>query len=125
MQTNIENNRCTSLDFVARLTKGNPVMMREMIEVYLEETPRLLNGMKQAIESRDWDSLSRVAHAMIPSFSTVGISIEFADMTRIIQELAEKRENPGLIEENFVKVDGVCRQAREELKKELISLETK
>ena len=47
---NIENIKikCTDLDYLIHRTKSNPALMMEMISLYLEQTPPLINAMKQS-----------------------------------------------------------------------------
>ena len=97
-------------------------MISEMIRVYLEETPTLVETMKQSLEKQDWDTLKRAAHSIVPSFSTVGIEDEYALMARSIQDMAGNKENPEKIGELISKIDDVCRQASSELQRELTVL---
>ena len=111
-----EEQKCTNLDYLKHLTKGNPKMIVAMINVYLEENPKHLNKMKQEIENRDWESLARTTHLIKPSFSTMGISKEFTDTVNEIQEHADKKEKPETIKELFLKIETICSQAREEVR---------
>ena len=80
--------KCIDLAYITRLTKSNPALMMEMISLYLEQTPPLINAMKQSLQDNDWHSLHSAVHKMIPSFSVVGISTEFENMAKKIQEYA-------------------------------------
>lgn len=111
----------TNLDFLRQLTKGNQEMIMEMVRVYLEETPKLVNKIKQGIDTMDWDLLARGAHSIIPSFSTMGMNKEFAGMAKTIQDHAEKREKLELIKELFLKIEIALLEAHKELEKELNS----
>jgi len=64
--------RCTDMDYLNRRTKSNPTLMMEMISLYLEQTPTLINTMKQSLEIKDWKSLYGAVHKMIPSFAIMG-----------------------------------------------------
>jgi PAS domain S-box-containing protein len=69
--------RCTDLSYLTGITKNDPKLMMEMIAIYLEQTPVLINNMKQSLHDKDWDSLHAAAHKMVPSFAIMGISPEF------------------------------------------------
>jgi len=118
-----QTEKCTNLDFLKQLTKGNPKMIMEMVKVYLEETPKLMDKIRQSIDSGDWDSMGRAAHSLIPSFSTMGMDKEYAVMAKKIQIYAEKKGNLDLIKEMFLKMDSVFTQACRELEQDLVSLE--
>ena len=112
----------TNLDFLRQLTKNNPDMISEMIHVYLEETPELIKTMKQSLEKQDWQNLRAAAHSIIPSFSTMGMSEEYAEMAKTIQDYAEKKEKPEEIKKMLQKIGRVCEDAYAELKQELTVL---
>lgn len=116
--------RCTNLDYIRDLTNGDPKMMMELVAVYLVENPKFVKRIDEAINNSDWTTVAKAAHAIIPSFLIVGISNEFALAAHKIQEFAEKKENPDMIRELFAAIESVCRQAYEELEKELELLKT-
>ncbi len=109
----------TNLDFLRQLTKNNPDMISEMIHVYLEETPDLIKAMKQSLDKQDWNGLRAAAHSIIPSFSTMGMSEEYTEMAKEIQELAEKKEKPEEVKKLLQKIGRVCEDAYAELKQDL------
>ena len=134
-QTNIidTKKKCINLDYLKQLTKNNSGTMAEMIEIYLEETPSLINAMKQAIDNKDWESLRIAAHSIRPSFSMMGINTEFESSAKKIQEYATRlrdehsggqaeKELTDELNELFLKIETVCAQASEELQKELLAL---
>ena len=118
-----QKKKCTNLDFVREMTKGNPKFIMEILQAYLEETPILLMKMKQGIDTNDWELLASATHSIKPSLSTIGISQEFTDIVKKIQAYTQKKENPELIKELFSRIETVCEQARKELEQELVSLE--
>ena len=127
------NNSCINLDYLRRVTKNNPAIIVEMIEVYLEETPRLLNSMKQALDSRNWHALGLAAHSIAPSFPTMGIDKEYENIAKKIQEYANllsneslgihaKEETISILAGLLLKTETICMQASLDLKKELAVL---
>jgi PAS domain S-box-containing protein len=118
-----ENGRkYTNLDFLRELTKNNPDMIAEMINVYLEETPQLLKKIKDSMRNKDYEGIRAAAHSIIPSFSTVGIGDEYTEMAKSIQEMASKKEDLQAIQEKLKKLEVVCENAFRELKEDLVSL---
>lgn len=112
------------LDYLRQRTKNNTAMMIEMIEIYLKETPRLIERLKETRDNMDWDSLAATAHALIPSFMIMGISKDYEMMARTIQEYARKKEKSASINELVLKIEEVCNQAYKELKKELSNMKS-
>jgi predicted ribosome quality control (RQC) complex YloA/Tae2 family protein len=75
--------------------------------------------MKQSLQNEDWHLLYSAAHKMIPSFSIMGISTDFENMAKQIQEYASKQQQTDSIAELVLQLENVCVQACEELEKEL------
>ncbi|WP_205161276.1 MULTISPECIES: PAS domain S-box protein [Arenibacter] len=115
----IENNRRTNLTYLNNRTKSNPKLMMEMISLFLEQTPPLINEMKISMVDRDWKSLQAAVHKMIPSFSIMGINTEYEDMAKKVQEqLTENEETDGVLD-MVLELEEVCTQACSELEVEL------
>ena len=117
-----QQGKYTNLEFLRQLTKNNPDMIAEMINVYLEETPQLMKKMKQSLEKEDWENVRAAAHSIIPSFSTMGMSEEYAAMAKKIQENAEAKKNADEIKDLLHKMGRVCENAYAELRQELSEL---
>ncbi len=139
-----DEKKCINLDYLKQLTKNNSETIAEMIEIYLEETPQLINTMKQAIDNKNWELLRITAHSIIPSFSMMGINTDFGKIAKKIQEYAirlrdehsggqahlhlnnsggqAEKELTAELNELFLKIETICAQASEELKKELLVL---
>ena len=118
-------NRFINLDHLHKITKSNPLLMIEMISLYLEQTPPLVSIMQQSVIDTDMKSLYSAVHKMIPSFSIVGISQEFENMARKIQENARAEKEINGTSEMVTQLAGICSQACIELKEELNSIKNK
>lgn len=114
----IEKHRRTNLTYLNNRTKSNPKLMMEMISLFLEQTPPLINEMKISMVDKDWKSLQAAVHKMIPSFSIMGINTEYEDMAKKVQEHATtKKETEGLMD-MVLELEEVCTQACSELEVE-------
>ena len=107
------------MDYLIRRTKSNPVLMTEMISLYLEQTPPLVVSMKQSLQDKDWASLQAAVHKMIPSFSIMGINSDFENMAKHIQTYAHTQQQDHGIDDLVLQLETICLQACEELKEEL------
>jgi PAS domain S-box-containing protein len=114
--------KCTDLGYLAQRTKSNPSLMLEMISLYLEQTPPLISAMKQSLQDKDWHSLHAAVHKMIPSFSIMGIGIDFENMARKVQEYASMQEQTDGINELVFQLGNVCEQACRELQEEFVRI---
>jgi hypothetical protein len=92
--------------------------MMEMISLYLKQTPPLINAMKQGLLDKNWNSLYSAVHKMIPSFSIMGISSDFEDMAKKVQDYASTQLRSEGIQEMVLQLENVCEQACIELTEE-------
>jgi PAS domain S-box-containing protein len=110
--------KCTDLSYLTHRTKSDPGLMMEMISLYLAQTPPLISTMKKSVENGDWATLYTAVHKMIPSFSIMGISTDFENMAKRIQEYASTQQQtdgiPGLV----LQLENICIQACNELEEE-------
>ena len=109
----------TDLDYLIRRTKGNPILMEEMISLYLEQTPPLITAMKLSWREKDWSSLYAAVHKMIPSFAIMGISTDFEEMAKKVQEYAKNQQHSDGISGMVLEIENVCGHACKELEVEL------
>lgn len=107
--------KCIDLNYLNHRTKSDPALMMQMISLYLEQTPSLVDLMKQSFEDQDWNSLHSAVHKMIPSFSIMGINTDFETMAKKIQEYASTRQQADGIQDLVFQLEIVCAQACKEL----------
>lgn len=121
----MKNDTYVNFNYLKELTTGSADGMVVMLKAYLEETPRLLNNMKEGIDSGNWDAIKNSAHSMLPSFPMLGMKHEYEEMARQIQDQAAKKENLKQIKELYSQLDSVCEKAIAELQSELTKLSKK
>jgi HPt (histidine-containing phosphotransfer) domain-containing protein len=112
------------LSYLSQKTKSNKELMKEMIFLYLEQTPPLIISMKQSLQEKDWQTLHACVHKMIPSFAIVGINKDFETMAKKVQEYAITQELTDEIHLMVNKLEEVCTQACIELKEEYNKLKS-
>jgi len=108
----------TDLNYLIQRTKANPILMMEMISLYLEQTPPLVSVMKSGWKEKDWSSLYSAVHKMIPSFSIMGISSNYENMAKTIQDFAKTHQLSDGISDLVLQLENVCTQACTELEVE-------
>ena len=114
--------RCIDMEYLTRRTKSNPTLMMEMISLYLEQTPPLISAMNQSYQDKDWSLLYSAVHKMIPSFSIMGISTDFENMAKKIQEFASAQKQADGMNDMVLQLGNICMQACNELEEELKGL---
>ena len=112
--------RQTDLTYLKDLSSGNNEFVREMVTIFLEETPAALKQLQKHLKNGDLKQLSAVAHKMKPSVYFMGIKkleatmarlensanteIPHADLTEMVEEVI-KIANEGMLElNNLVKM---------------------
>lgn len=113
------NNPCINMEYLNAKTKSNSALMMEMIALYLEQTPPLVSAMNKGFSSMDWGLLHDAMHKMIPSFTIMGISMDYVNKAKMVQEYANNQDRLGDVKTLVSEIAGVCRQACKELEVEL------
>ncbi len=75
--------------------------------------------MKQSLRDQDWKSLYSAVHKMIPSFAIMGISTDFENMAKKVQEYASTQQQADGIPNLVLQLENICNQACLELEVEL------
>lgn len=114
--------KCTDLNYLIQRTKSNPKLMSEMISLYLEQTPPLIESMRTSFDQKDWSTLYATVHKMIPSFSIVGINQDFELMAKRVKEFANIQSEEDSIPDMVLQLENICVQACRELEEELINI---
>ena len=109
------NTKYIDLSYLSQRTRSNPDLMMEMISLYLKQTPPLIAAMKQSVIEKDWETLQLAVHKMIPSFSIMGISVDYEVLAKKIQEFARTLKQTNRLEKLVEQLANVCNQACEEL----------
>jgi CheY-like chemotaxis protein len=120
---------CVNFDYLRRVTKSD-ARMAEMIYLYLQEIPPLVQTMKTAIAKNEWDALKLATHSIIPTFATMGINPKFEDNAKALQALAgiliadetgagATSTDLAEVQQLFLKIEAVCELAAAELEEKL------
>ncbi|MCC2546615.1 PAS domain S-box protein [Hymenobacter sp. BT175] len=123
---------CVNFDYLQRITKSD-ARMAEMIQLYLQEIPQLVQTMKRAIAEKKWKALKQATHSIIPTFATMGMNPEYEDMAKAIQGLAvnliptdagggASPENMTTLLTLFSGIEAACAVAARELEEKLLTL---
>ncbi len=89
-----------------------------MITLFLDQTPSLLHAMDNYFKTKEWDLFQATVHKMIPSFVIMGISSEYEDMARNIQEYKGEPQTYKKTTENIKTIATICQSACNELTEE-------
>ena len=75
---------------------GDGPSVANVMEVYLTDSPHLLEGIDQALQAKDWATLRENAHAMKSSSATMG-AIRLSSLLETLERSASGALQSGLI----------------------------
>jgi CheY-like chemotaxis protein len=107
--------RLTNLEYLRQRTKSNPKLMTEMISLYLAQTTSLIDAMKQSLQNKNWNELQAIAHKMISSFIIMGISKDYENLAKKIQEYASTQQHTEEIPDFVLQLTDILAEACKEL----------
>ena len=106
------------MTYLNMITKSNSKLKIEMINLYLKQTPLLINSLSKSYNEKNFDTLKASIHKLLPSFSIVGIDDKYLELAKKI----ENNINSSQLKNWIKKLENACNQAIEELKTELKNL---
>ena len=109
------DNNVTDLSYLNKISNGDIDFIKEMIDVYMKQTPEAINNLEKYLENKDWQMLRAAAHKMKPSFTFFGLTAMDA-IINSLEEYSEKEIHLELLPEMIAKIKLVCVKAMTELK---------
>ena len=61
-----------ALETLLETTGGDPAFLAELIDSYVDDTPRLLGAIRRAVDAGDGEELRRAAHTLKSNSATFG-----------------------------------------------------
>ncbi len=107
-----ETIKVLNLEVALELMDGDADLLKEVLQIFIDDVPRKMNGLRNALDSADADAIRFEAHSMKGSSANIG-----ADLFR---ELAFKIEQAG--KEHQI---GTAVELFEKLESELTRLKTR
>jgi PAS domain S-box-containing protein len=114
--------KVTNLKYLAQRTKSDPMLMSEMISLFLGQTTGLLKEMNESLRKQDWQMLYTIVHKIIPSLSIIGMDASYIEMTKKLQENARNAQNTDEIVKSAGMLDHLLVDACDELQLELTAI---
>jgi len=102
------------LSYLQDISGGDEVVIAEMIELFLSETPKYLNNLELYYAAREWSKLSSEAHKLKPTLMYIGLT-ELHDLAIAIEDAAKGEEQNQEIEDWVAEI----RQGFESISKDL------
>lgn len=115
----VNEGKYTDLTYLKKLSKGDDDFVKQMISIFINQTPTAIQKMEADLSNKDWTSLRAVAHKMKPSFSFVGVT-SLQEKIETIEDNAAQGTNANLIADLIAQVKEVSLKAVAELQTEQI-----
>ncbi|RYE25223.1 MAG: tetratricopeptide repeat protein [Sphingobacteriales bacterium] len=107
--------KVTDMHFLHQFTSGNSEKMNKYVNMFLENGPRLLTNIEQALLNKDYPSVKIAAHSLKPQLSYMGVKEEVSKIF-IIEQTAGEAAHQHRLPEFVANLKRVCEKAFEELK---------
>ena len=104
----------TDLTYLKQVSNGDNIFIKEMISVYLKETPVAIANLEKHLLNKDWKMLTQVIHKLKPSFSFFGVK-GMQTTVDSIEEYSDNETHLDLLSEMIEHVKAVCEKAMREL----------
>jgi len=108
------------VSYLKQMSEGNDEFVAEMLTIFLEDTPPLIQHLREAIAVADWKKIYQLAHKYRSPLALLGLKDIEASM-KVIEAKAKLEKELSLIEEEFVKSEKATELVLNEVKKRLKS----
>jgi CheY-like chemotaxis protein len=107
--------RVTDRAFLQNFTGGKPDKMEKYIGMFLENAPRLLKNIDEALAANDLSALKIAAHSLKPQLTYMGVKEEWSHIF-LIEQTAGGAGNAASLPQLISGLHRVCSKAFEELR---------
>lgn len=107
-----------NLENLRTLSRQNDAFIREILEVYLENTPKDIERMHEAVLARDWQVVRYFAHKLKSSSFTIGFNEGHAKFQQI-EQMVRNEEFGDRVDTLFAEAQNICDLCITEVKDEL------
>jgi HPt (histidine-containing phosphotransfer) domain-containing protein len=117
----MESTKIIDLTYLREASANNKVFLKEMIGIFLEQTPGLIISLHAASKVEDWMEFRRIMHKIKPTITMMGIHDLDSDIAKIdnaVKKGIEIDKLPSLLQ----RFEILCNQSYVELRTELESL---
>ncbi|MBS1771665.1 MAG: tetratricopeptide repeat protein [Bacteroidetes bacterium] len=107
--------KVTDMQFLNQFANGSQEKMNKYIGMFLENGPRLLTNIEQALATKDYPSLKIAAHSMKPQLSYMGVKEDVSHIF-LIEQTAGESAHFDRLPTLVATLKQVCEKAFKELK---------
>jgi len=109
------NKTLTSLDYLKKVSLNNEAFIKEMITIFLRQTPQLLEALKDASNKEDWVAFRAIVHKLKPSLQMMGINSALP-LIPLIERTSKLEKEIDLFPQRLEQLCHICTLSMKELK---------
>ena len=107
-----------NLTLLEKTAMGNKDFMNKMIQMFIMQTPPLVDEIKSHLSNKEWGDIKSKAHKIKPSIDLMGIESLKTDI-RSIEEYSLNQTNLDLLPSLIEKLDNTLSSVYLQLKQEI------
>jgi PAS domain S-box-containing protein len=104
-----------NLDALEEMTAGDPAMMKEMVELFLNQTPLLTDKINSEFQAGNMQEVKVAVHTLKPTLSYVGMHQTMELAAVIEMQAGEDKPDMKRMEKEIDKLSKACNQAVSQL----------
>ncbi len=105
----------TDLTYLETMSAGDDELMKEMIDIFIEQVNELSAEMQHHLDEKNWLALSKIAHKAKSSVAIMGMNTLAADLKQLELKARDGKETE-TYQEIVERFNTECTQAVTELK---------
>ncbi len=107
MSENSGQESALNLSYLQDISGGDADFMIEMIDIFLDQTPKYFAHLSEALADKNWPLVAETAHKIKPTLAFMGADAESAEM-QFIEKSARVLVNLDELQGRFDAVKAVC-----------------
>jgi HPt (histidine-containing phosphotransfer) domain-containing protein len=111
----------TDFTYLNEFSGGDKGFIKEMVEIFVTETPSVLQDLKKAVDAQEWQKAYLILHPLKTNLNFMGI-VSLKEKVLIAESCAKHQKEIEKIPALTNEIINVCQQAIEELKAKLATL---
>ncbi|WP_257670106.1 Hpt domain-containing protein [Parapedobacter tibetensis] len=92
-----------NMDYLEDLSGGNTQLIREIIELFIKQTPHDIELLSSYIQQQEWEKAYKQAHHIKPTLAYVGAN-QMREELQEIERLARERQDLHLLSHKFAEL---------------------
>jgi CheY-like chemotaxis protein/HPt (histidine-containing phosphotransfer) domain-containing protein len=104
----------TDRNFLKQFTGGNPEKMHKYVSIFLQNAPKILDSMEQALNNNDYGAIKIAAHSLKPQLAYMGIKEDVSHVYKL-EQMAGNSPDFAQLKDEVRDLKRVCKKAFEEL----------